>query len=231
MADQVSLLQLISILFISGIMPTFLWLFFWLREDRFKPEPRGLLALTFIGGALAVFLILPLEKVALGLGILGIEKIFFFAAAEEIAKLLVVFLISFNSSYLDEPIDYAIYLITGALGFAATENVLFLLAPSLQNNTSFIIETGTLRFLGATILHSVLAAVLGIIIGFVFYKKRSVRFLYSIMGLIIVIILHTLFNYFIIRYVELNGLLILGVLWLVTLIIIGLLERVRRINH
>jgi RsiW-degrading membrane proteinase PrsW (M82 family) len=231
MADQVSLLQLISILFISGIMPTFLWLFFWLREDRFKPEPRGLLALTFIGGALAVFLILPLEKVALELGILGIEKIFFFAAAEEIAKLLVVFLISFNSSYLDEPIDYAIYLITGALGFAATENVLFLLAPSLQNNTSFIIETGTLRFLGATILHSVLAAVLGIIIGFVFYKKRSVRFLYSIMGLIIVIILHTLFNYFIIRYVELNGLLILGVLWLVTLIIIGLLERVRRINH
>lgn len=215
----------------SGVIPTLLWLFFWLREDRFQPEPRGLLALTFIAGALSVFIVLPIEFFVKSFGITGTEKIFFFALTEEIIKFLVVFVIDFNSSYLDEPIDYAIYLITGSLGFAAMENVMFLMSPGLQTDISFIIETGTLRFLGASILHTILAASLGIILGFVFYKKKSTKIIFAIIGLIIVTILHTIFNYFIIKYVQINGLLTLGILWLVTLIIINLFERVRRINH
>ena len=223
--------EVLWVVLLTGIIPTVLWLFFWLREDRFQPEPRGLLILTFIAGALAVFLVLPLEQFVKSLGVIGTEKIFIFAAAEEFVKFGVVFLIDFNSSYLDEPIDYAIYLITGALGFATAENVLFLVEPSLQNDISFIIETGTLRFLGASIYHSVLAAILGLTIGFVFYKKRSTKILFGALGLGIVIILHTLFNSFIIKYVEINGLLTLGILWLVTLFIIAMFERCRRVNH
>lgn len=219
-----------TILF-TGVIPTLLWLFFWLREDRFQPEPRGLLILTFMAGALSVFIVLPLEQLVKSFEIIGTERILIFAAAEELVKFGVVFLIDFNSSYLDEPIDYAIYLITGSLGFATAENVLFLLEPSLQQDISFIVETGTLRFLGASILHSILAAMLGLIIGFVFYKRRKTKFMFTVLGLGIVIILHTLFNYFIIKYVEINGFLTLGMLWLVTLFIIAMFERVRRINH
>tara|TARA_B100001179_G_scaffold218685_1_gene191643 strand:+ start:41 stop:733 length:693 start_codon:yes stop_codon:yes gene_type:complete len=224
-------LNVIGIIFLTGVLPTLLWLFFWLREDRFHPEPLGLLLITFIAGGLMVFLILPFEQFVKMLGAEGTEKILIFAAAEEIAKFSVVFFIDFKSSYLDEPVDYAIYLITGALGFATVENVLFLIEPSLQQDISFIVETGTLRFLGATILHSVLAATLGIIIGFVFFKKRSIKFIFGVIGLGIVIILHTVFNSFIIKYVEINGLLTLGILWIVTLIIIGLFERVRRVHR
>jgi RsiW-degrading membrane proteinase PrsW (M82 family) len=216
---------------ITGIVPTVLWLFFWLREDRFQPEPIGLLILTFIAGALSVFLVLPLESSVKAANIVGTEKLLIFAAAEEIIKFGVVFLIDFHSSYLDEPIDYAVYLITGALGFATLENVLFLISKGLQTDISFIIETGTLRFLGATILHSILAATLGIIIGFVFYKSKKTRMLFTLVGILVVIILHTIFNYFIIKYIELNGFLTLGALWAVTLIIIALFERVRNINH
>lgn len=230
MADLITSKVVWTLIF-SGVAPAILWLFFWLREDRFQPEPRGLLILTFIAGAMTVFLITPIEQFAMHIGIMGTERIFFFAAVEELAKFGVVFLIDFNSSYLDEPIDYAVYLITGAIGFAAMENVLFLLEPSLQDNISFVIETGMLRFLGATILHSVLAAILGIIIGFVFYKKRKTKFLFTVLGLGVVIILHTLFNYFIIKYVEINGFITLGILWLVTLFIIAMFEKVRRVNH
>ncbi|MGB0925469.1 MAG: PrsW family glutamic-type intramembrane protease [Minisyncoccia bacterium] len=144
--------NIVFIALVTGIIPTILWLFFWLREDRFQPEPKGLLALTFIAGALSVFIVLPIESMVKASGIVGTEKIFIFAAAEELVKFGVVFLIDFNSSYLDEPIDYAIYLITGALGFATMEKVMFLLSPGLQTDISFIIETGTLRFLGASIL-------------------------------------------------------------------------------
>jgi RsiW-degrading membrane proteinase PrsW (M82 family) len=230
MAETLTI-QVIWTLLLTGVIPALLWLFFWLREDRFQPEPRGLLILTFIAGALTVFLITPIEQFAVSLGIMGTEKILFFAAVEEIAKFGIVFLIDFNSSYLDEPIDYAIYLITGAIGFAAMENVLFLLEPSLQQNISFVIETGLLRFLGATILHSILGALLGLIIGLVFYKKKSTKLFFGLLGLGIVIILHTLFNYFIINYVEINGLVTLAILWIITLFIIGLFERVRRVNH
>lgn len=223
--------QVIWILLFSGVLPALLWLFFWLREDRFQPEPRGLLILTFLAGAMTVFFITPIEQFATAAGLAGTGKILFFAAVEEIAKFGVVFLIDFNSSYLDEPIDYAIYLITGAIGFAAAENVLFLLEPSLQQNISFIVETGTLRFLGATILHSILGALLGLIIGFVFYKKKSTKILFGLLGLGIVIVLHTLFNYFIIKYVQIDGLLTLAILWVITLFIIGMFERVRRVNH
>ncbi|MFT7328423.1 MAG: RsiW-degrading membrane proteinase PrsW (M82 family) [Crocinitomicaceae bacterium] len=223
--------EVIWTILLTGVIPTLLWLFFWLREDRFHPEPRGLLILTFFAGALAVFLVLPLEQLVKYFGAIGITKIIIFAAAEEIVKFGAVFMIAFNSSYLDEPIDYAIYLITGALGFATAENVLFLLEPSLQQNISFIIETGTLRFLGASILHSILAALLGLIIGLVFYKKRSTKIMFGAIGLGIVIILHTFFNYFIIKYGEINGLLTLGILWVVTLFIIAMFERVRRVNH
>ena len=230
MAYQITT-QVIWILFLSGILPALLWLFFWLREDRFQPEPRGLLILTFIAGALSVFLVLPLGPIVTSLGINGTEKIFIFAVAEEFVKFAAVFLIDFNSSYLDEPIDYAIYLITGAIGFAAAENVLFLLEPTLQQNISFVIETGTLRFLGATILHSILGALHGLIIGFAFYKSRSTRLMFGVAGFFIVSILHTIFNYFIIKYVEIDGLLTLAILWLLTLGIIALFEKVRRINH
>lgn len=223
--------QVIWTLILSGILPAILWLLFWLREDRFKPEPIGLLILTFIGGALAVFLVLPLESFVKNFNLGPNEHLLVFAAIEEIAKFSVVFLIDFSSPYLDEPIDYAVYLITGAIGFSAAENVLFLLEPTLQQDISFVIETGILRFVGATVLHTILAAVLGIIIGFVFYKSKRTKMLFWILGLGVVIILHTFFNYFIIKYVEINGLLTLAILWLVTLFIIAMFERVRRVRH
>lgn len=221
----------IIIAIVAGIIPTILWLLFWLREDRYQPEPIGLLVLTFIAGALGVFLVFPFESVVINAGVTGTQKLLVFAAAEELVKFGVVFIIDFQSSYLDEPIDYAVYLITGALGFATVENVLFLLSPQVQTNISFILETGILRFIGATILHTILAAILGIIIGFVFYKSKLTKTLFIFVGLGITIILHTIFNYFIIKYIELNGFLTLGALWVTTLIIITLFEKVRNINH
>ena len=223
--------NIITTVIFTGIIPTFVWLFFWLREDRFQSEPRGLLTLTFIAGGLSVFIVLPIEQLVRGLGIEGTERILVFAATEELIKYLVVAGIDFQSSYLDEPIDYAIYLITGALGFAMVENVMFLTNPEIQNDVSFVIQTGMLRFLGASILHAVLAATLGIILGFVFYKKKFTRATFILAGLAITTILHTIFNYFIIKYVEIDGLVTLGILWVFTIIIIALFERVRKVTH
>ncbi|MCX6717433.1 MAG: hypothetical protein NTU76_02040 [Candidatus Taylorbacteria bacterium] len=52
---------------LGGILPAFIWLFFWLREDEKKPEPKSMILLAFIGGIAAVFLSLYLEKMAYGI--------------------------------------------------------------------------------------------------------------------------------------------------------------------
>ncbi len=46
---------------IGGILPALFWLWFWIREDRLKPEPKSLLLVCFLGGILAVFLALFIE--------------------------------------------------------------------------------------------------------------------------------------------------------------------------
>ena len=47
---------------LGGVIPTLLWLWFWLREDRAHPEPLGLLFLTFLAGAFTVPVVLPIEN-------------------------------------------------------------------------------------------------------------------------------------------------------------------------
>jgi len=49
---------------LGGILPAILWLWFWLKEDAKKPEPRGLITLSFVAGMLGVFIVFPIEKFA-----------------------------------------------------------------------------------------------------------------------------------------------------------------------
>jgi len=215
-----------------GTIPALLWLYFWLREDRFHPGPRWPIIVTFFAGvgtgALLLALAPQLKHISFSL---QEEKIFFFALVEEFAKFFVVFIVDYKSPYFSEPIDYAIYLISGSLGFAAFENVLYLAHPSVIENIPYMIETGMFRFLGSTILHGVLAAILGLIIGFVFYKNTFTKIVFAGIGLGVVSILHTLYNYFIMERVSLNGFLALGILWVISLIVISLFEKVRMIRN
>ena len=47
----------------AGLGPVLIWLWVWEHEDK-HPEPAKLVIYAFIGGALGVFLALPLEESA-----------------------------------------------------------------------------------------------------------------------------------------------------------------------
>ena len=47
---------------IGGILPALFWLYFWLKEDKLKPEPRSLIMLSFFGGMIAVISALFAER-------------------------------------------------------------------------------------------------------------------------------------------------------------------------
>ena len=216
--------------FVGGTIPAVLWLIFWLREDKDNPEPVKLLIFTFIAGMLAVILVLPIEKYIQGFHYKAIILTFLWAASEEILKYLAFTVILSQSSYLDKPVRYPIYLITAALGFAALENTFYLVRPLMTSNMTLSLLTGNLRFLGSTLLHSATSAIIGIGIGLAFFKSSGTRFLYGFFGLITAVALHGTFNFFIMDKGGENFLQVFGFLWVITIIIMLLFEKLRRMG-
>ena len=133
-----------------------------------------------------------------------------------------------GTHHTDEPIDWPIYMITAALGFAALENALFLREPISNGATVVSLLTGQLRFLGSTLLHSVASGILGIGLGLSVGMRGFKRKWYILMGLIFAIALHSVFNFFIIRNDGNDFLKVFAFLWVVTIIVMLLFEKVKR---
>ncbi len=222
-------IQTIGIALLGGIAPALVWLWFWLKEDTTNPEPKGLLLLTFIGGILSVFAVLPLQRFSEGFIHNETTLLVVWAGLEEFVKYFFVALIALRSRHCDEPIDFAIYMITGALGFAALENTLFLLDPVSLKDSVVSLLTGNLRFIGSMLLHVVASGIVGMAIGFAYYRNFARREVALFTGLILSIALHSAFNYFIINSTQ-QIFSVFTFLWMAALVFIFLFELLRRLS-
>ncbi len=217
--------------FLGGAVPTFIWLWFWLKNDsRGRLESPGLIALCFISGVAAVLFILPLEPLVRALQLSPYMTTVVYAVAEEVVKYSVVAFVAFNSRFLNNPIDYVTFLVTGALGFAALENTLYLLDPIQTQSLASVLVTSNLRFLGATVLHSLMAATIGAMIGLVFYRGAFARFVMTIVGVCMASALHVLFNFFIMDTSTNNIVTTLGVLWVFGVFVLLLVQKVKNLR-
>ena len=215
---------------LSGAIPAIFWLWFWLKqEDNEKHEPRGLIAISFILGGLIVFIAIWLEKYSLNFIKDNNVQIIIWAIIEESLKFLGVAIIIFGNKNVDQPIDYPMYFIATALGFAALENVLYLLNPFSVSGTVVGMLTGNLRFLGSTLLHAISSAMIGSAMGLSFYLKQY-RIIYLFAGIVCAIVLHSVFNFFIMKGSGENFLSVFGFLWVVTIINILIFEKLKRMG-
>src|SRR3989339_1935003 len=189
--------KILILAFLGGIIPSLLWLWFWLKEDEEHPEPGGLLAIVFIVGMVAVAVVLPIQKF-IQAHISSYEgQLVLWASVEEILKYLAVLIILYKTNHTNEPIDWPIYLITAALGFAAVENALFLIKPLSISGATVGLLTGQLRFLGSTLLHTISSGAIGITIGISFYMQEFAKKWFLVIGFVVAIALHSAFNFFI----------------------------------
>lgn len=237
-SPQLTALMIVYAL-LGGVLPVMLWLAFWLREDKSKPEPKGLLAEAFVLGAIMVFLSYFLEGLFTTPSLSGTlagffdhsGPFFYLAMVEESLKFIALFAIVYHNRHFDEPIDALIYAMTVALGFASMENALFLLNTILTGETAAIfLFTGGLRFLGAAVLHAVCSGLVGAAWALAFYQPRIIKSLAVIIGLGIAITLHGLFNFLIIIN---DGQMMFSVflsLWIVAMILLYLFEVAKRIK-
>ena len=214
----------------GGILPALAWLWFWRREDAPHPEPRKLIALAFLAGMVTVAVAIALEKLVAPF--IPNQTLLFTAwsAIEEVLKYGAAAATVLWRRDDDEPVDAVIYMVTVALGFAAAENTLFLLSPLAGDTLLQTVVTGNLRFVGATLLHVLSSAVIGLALGISFYMKKRQKRRYIALGVILAVVLHATFNFFILNTAEDSLLRTFAFVWLGVIALLAALEFVKRVR-
>ncbi len=190
-----------SLFIILGLLPSFIWLLFYLQKDR-HPEPKEMIIRIFIYGMAVTIpaalmewgfleflktLAIPPTWLIIIYFLLGV------ALVEEVIKYLVVKFSALKSHHFDEPVDAMIYMIIAGLGFAAVENILILFPlnePGLLQKTTLTLFG---RFIGATFLHALCSANIGFFLALSLSKMRCGKLL-LFFGLFSSTVLHGIYN-------------------------------------
>lgn len=116
-----------------ALAPAIAFGLFIYQKDRYDREPLQLLLSVFFLGAFSVipvyFVELFLSSINPFSGTLSILFISFIIAGftEEFFKRLVVLKTAYNSQYYNEKLDGIVYCVFSSLGFAAVENIMYIL--------------------------------------------------------------------------------------------------------
>lgn len=189
----------------ATLLPTLIWFLFFLKEDL-HPEPKRLILYTFGMGALASLPVLVLQiffqNFVAGSG----PNIFLFsivglALIEEVFKFFAAYLSVRRDPTFDEPIDAMIYMIAAALGFATVENF-FIVTGTITTSLAVSLETLSLRFVGATLLHTLASGLLGYYWARSLIHEHKLGFLFR--GFVYATAIHSVFNYLVLRFEESN---------------------------
>lgn len=149
-----------------ALVPALAWLAWFLRKDRYEPEPRGLVLRAFVYGMAIVPAALVLERQldALLAPFARASALprwahlaLLVAPLEELLKFAVVRLRFYPDPEFNEPVDGIVYATTVAIGFATLENALYMRWAG----------AGTLvyRSLAATMLHLGCSGLVGYALG------------------------------------------------------------------
>ncbi len=224
---------------LGGLVPMLLWLWLWLREDAKNPEPKEAILKAFLAGGVAVGLALLFEKftkawieqsILIATSQKAVVIILTWAVIEETLKFAMAYFSSLRKKYNNEPIDALIYMIVVAIGFAAFENVLYLLFPLGSEGFSIeIIQNNNYRFIGAALLHILASSAVGVALSFTYYKRHLRKFVIPV-SLAVAILIHYAFNYAL-AILDINIISVSAFVWIGLVALLIIFERIKRIKR
>jgi len=186
---------------IAAVIPMSFYLFLIWRFDRYDREPFKLVVINYLWGALGAILFALVGSIILT-GLISffiddkelLSKFGAIAVApfvEEITKGFFL-LITISSKKFDNITDGIVYGGAIGLGFGMTENFLYFLAYS--ESVADWIMLVIVRSLFSAVMHCVSTATLGAFLALAKFKTGNLKLIYSVSGLIIAIIIHTIWN-------------------------------------
>ena len=191
-------------LVVVAIAPILFLAWFMYTRDRYEPEPRRLIIKTFLLGAVLVVpvifvellggLLLPPSTDPL---VLFLHFLLVVALVEESSKYLAVRVSVYRSSHFNEPMDGLVYGAMAGLGFAAPENLLYV----LSRGAALGVIRGVLSVPG----HALWGALIGYYLA---RQKLELKHRAGLRGLLFAVILHATFDYGLVAAETLIGILI-----------------------
>ncbi len=212
-------------LLILSLAPVFIIAGYIYFRDKYEREPIGLLLLSLFFGALTVIPVLFLEGFLSGFSGLfyGLGKAtwnaFVVAAfSEELFKYIALYLLIWKRKEFNDKLDGIVYAVFISLGFAAVENVLYVMGNGFG--------TGITRAITAVPAHAIFGITMGFYFGMAkFYEKK--RYQLKQKALLYPIILHGIYDFILFTGIEWLTLVFLG--FLVFLYISGL-KRIKQLS-
>ncbi len=194
-------------LIVIAIAPVVFLAWYVYTRDRYDPEPRRLVIKTFLIGA---FLVVPVIFAELlgslllppstDLLLLFLHFLLVVALVEESSKYVAVRISVYRSPEFNEPMDGLVYGAIAGLGFAAPENLLYVLSRGAA--------LGIIRAVLSVPGHALWGAIVGYYLA---RQKLRVDRGAGLRGLCLAVILHTIFDYGLIATEALVGIVIASV--------------------
>ena len=184
-----------TLLFLA-IAPVFVVIIYIYLKDKYEKEPKRLLLKTFLLGA--IFSILTTVIVS------GIISAFFpltddfsvfqqFTQAfvvvgfvEELSKYVIVLYFAQPNKAFNEPFDGIVYAVFVSMGFAFTENLLYVFEHGMS--------TGILRAFTAVPAHATFGIIMGYFMGKAKFSDR--KWLLNLLGLLFATLFHGSYDFF-----------------------------------
>ena len=176
----------------AGIAPGLALLCYFYLKDQFGVEPITLVIKNFFYGALLVLPIMFIQYVLETENMIlsnAVDAFLTTALLEEFFKWFIIYYTADLHFHFDEPYDGIVYGASVSLGFATTENILYLIANGL--------EFALGRALLPVSSHAIFGVVMGFYLGKAKFASKSKR-KWLLLSLLIPILLHGVYNYILI---------------------------------
>jgi RsiW-degrading membrane proteinase PrsW (M82 family) len=199
--------NILFLVFLS-FLPVFVFGLYVYNHDKDK-DSKNLLFKLFLGGIGSTFIAVMLSMILKGIfGLSGVFtemslfQIIIFAfmvvgLSEEFSKWLFTYWIGYKSKYFDRPFEIIMYSVFVALGFAAFENLFYVLGNDTFGESVFV---GVIRAFSAIPAHAIDGVFMGYFLsiaksaeiqGNILLKRKNI-----ILSILIPSILHGLYDFF-----------------------------------
>jgi len=219
----------ISISLLMAIAPSLVLVYYFYKQDKKKPEPKGLVTRIFFLGLLftipAIILEVLFDEIfvfVMSATILyDLIKAFVIAGfIEEFIKLFVVKRFVYTHIHFDEVMDGIVYTIMASLGFACMENLIYVIDGGLG--------IALVRAITAVPMHAVASGMMGYYIGKAKFSENTAKEKSLICkGLWFAVLIHGVYDFLLFASPRISLILALGVFPLIIVTFIRLKEKIK----
>jgi len=202
----------------AALAPAIILVLYIYIKDKYQREPLGQILKGLLYGVISAFLAIAFVTI---IGFTGafpssdelyttddvLRKAFLAAAVpEEMAKLLMLWLLVRKNPYFDEYVDGIVYAVAVGMGFAGFENILYVF-----DNTETWVSVASTRAILSVPGHYMFAVIMGYYYSYCHFHKGH-NYVRMSMTLIAPIILHGLFDAFLMEQGVIESNLLAGIL-------------------